>query len=109
MPAKPIDARAFETSYDAETDVLEISFGTGEPSLSRNVDDRLILDIGMYSKLPTGLQVLDASRLEKGAISSAMRTKVQPIIQQALAERESSLRRMDADALEDLVADAVTA
>lgn len=44
--------------YDEQADVLSAVFGTGEPSYSEEVDDFLILDVGIYSGTPTGFQVL---------------------------------------------------
>jgi hypothetical protein len=51
-----------EFDYDKKGDVLYISFGTGEPSYCDNVDDILVIEYGIYSKLPTGIRILDVNR-----------------------------------------------
>lgn len=44
--------------YDPEGDVMHVSLGTGEPSFSEEIDDHLVVDIGIYSGAPTGFQLL---------------------------------------------------
>lgn len=65
--AKEISTKTYKKSkfpqatidYDSSTDVLYITLGTREPSEVYNVDDRLLIDIGMYSGKITGIEILD--------------------------------------------------
>lgn len=49
----------FAEYYDQESDVYYVTFKTGEPSYSQEIDDILILDMGMFTNLPTGFRVLN--------------------------------------------------
>jgi hypothetical protein len=44
--------------YDMAADVMHVTFGTGEPSFSEEIDDRVVADWGVYTGAPTGLQIL---------------------------------------------------
>jgi hypothetical protein len=49
----------FEEVYDQESDVYYVSFKTGEPSYAVEVDDVLILDVGLFTEMPTGFRILN--------------------------------------------------
>jgi hypothetical protein len=49
--------------YDRAADVLYVTFGTGEPSFSEEIDGFLVMDVGMYSGAPTGFQVLHVKEI----------------------------------------------
>ena|SRR5438128_3633780 len=59
--------------YDQETDVLHVTFGTGEPSFGEEIDDHLVLDIGIYTGTPTGFQVLHVKEAEIASVNVILR------------------------------------
>ena len=50
--------------YDKENDVYYCTFKTGEPSYCVEVNDVLVLEIGLFSKLPTGFRILNIAKQE---------------------------------------------
>jgi hypothetical protein len=58
------DQKAAEMTelYDKENDVYYVTFKTGEPSYCVEVDDVLVLEVGMFSGLPTGFRILNMAR-----------------------------------------------
>jgi len=53
--------------YDAESNVLYVSFKTGEPSYAEEIDDALILERSIHTNKPTGFRILNFReyRIEK--------------------------------------------
>lgn len=49
--------------YDKENDVYYGSFGTGEPSYGVEVDDCLVVEVGVFTNLPTGYRILNRSKI----------------------------------------------
>ena len=49
----------FSEKYDQEDDIYYVTFKTGEPSYVVEVDDVMLLEIGMYTKMPTGFRILN--------------------------------------------------
>ncbi|MCK4418693.1 DUF2283 domain-containing protein [Candidatus Aerophobetes bacterium] len=47
-----------KVDYDEHGDVLYVTFGTGEASYCEEIDDFLLLELGMFSNLPTGFQLI---------------------------------------------------
>ena len=45
--------------YDAEDDTYYVTFQTGEPSYVVEVDDVLLLEVGVFTDLPTGFRILN--------------------------------------------------
>lgn len=52
----------FSENYDKETDIYYVTFKTGEPSYCEEVDDILVLEMGMFTNLPTGFRILNFSK-----------------------------------------------
>lgn len=52
------DSLVPKVHYDDIADVLYVDLDTEEPSNSKHLDDSVILDIGIFSNLPTGLRIL---------------------------------------------------
>jgi hypothetical protein len=52
----------FSEVYDEEDDVYYVTFKTGEPSYCREVDDILIIELGLFTNLPTGFRILNFNR-----------------------------------------------
>ena len=55
--------------YDKEADVYYVTVKTGEPSIVEEHDDRLLVEIGIFTGLPTGFRILNYSK-HKGAAHS---------------------------------------
>ena len=49
----------FSETYDQEDDIYYVTFKTGEPSYCIEVDDALLLEIGLFTNLPTGFRVMN--------------------------------------------------
>lgn len=52
----------FSERYDQETDIYYVTFKTGEPSFVKELDDVLLLEIGIFTHMPTGFRVLNYSK-----------------------------------------------
>ncbi len=54
----------FEEVYDEEDDIYYVSFKTGEPSFVVEVEgtDNLLLEVGVFSRMPTGFRILEFSK-----------------------------------------------
>ena len=44
--------------YDDDADILYIDFGSNEPCFSEEIDGFVMIDVGWFSKLPQGIQVI---------------------------------------------------
>lgn len=49
----------FEEVYDQEDDIYYVTFKTGEPSYCVEVDDKVLLEVGVFTKLTTGFRILN--------------------------------------------------
>jgi uncharacterized protein YuzE len=49
----------FSESYDQEDDIYYVNFKTGEPSIVDEVDDNLLVEVGMFTGMPTGFRILN--------------------------------------------------
>lgn len=76
--------------HDEVADVLYVTFGTGEPSFCREIDDVLIVEIGAYTKLPTGFRILDFSKRKRYEITfKCIKDKFNDIEQTAISHSRS--------------------
>lgn len=55
----------FSETYDTEGDTYYVTFKTGEPSYCVEADDVLVLEIGLFSRRPTGFRILNYSTLRR--------------------------------------------
>jgi hypothetical protein len=93
-----IAEKGWQESYDKESDVYYVSFGTGEPSYAVEVDDILVIDIGLYSGLPTGYRILNMTQVRTHKIP---RSEVKQKLSEALgsldtpsmSDRETAVKR----------------
>ena len=86
----------FYEQYDQEDDVYYVSFRTGEPSLTSEQDDALLIEVGMFSGMPTGFRILNYTKHKAAAntLKHGMKTLFQNIIQAAQNKAKSeSLER----------------
>lgn len=51
--------------YDKESDVYYFTVRTGEPSIVVEHDDQLLIEIGMFTRFPTGFRILNYSKHKK--------------------------------------------
>lgn len=49
--------------YDKEDDIYYVTARTGEPSIAVEHDDRFLLEIGIFTRMPTGFRILGYSKL----------------------------------------------
>jgi uncharacterized protein YuzE len=49
----------FAETYDQEDDIYYVTFKTGEPSYCVEVNDNVLLEVGMFTRLPTGFRILN--------------------------------------------------
>jgi hypothetical protein len=49
----------FTEYYDADNDIYYVSFKIGEPSYVVEVDDILLLEVGIFTSLPTGFRIMN--------------------------------------------------
>ena len=52
----------FSEYYDEEDDIYYVTFKTGEPSGVVELDDILLLEVGVFTGLPTGFRILNYSK-----------------------------------------------
>ena len=90
--------RALDVSYDDETDVLHVTFGSGEPSYVKNMDDFFLMELGIYSQLPTGFQLVGPRKKGIKSFTMAMRAfkRREPLMErqyrQSMRTREGLIR-----------------
>jgi hypothetical protein len=53
--------------YDREDDIYYVSMRTAEPSFVREVDDRLLVEFGMFTNMPTGFRILNYTKNKTSA------------------------------------------
>jgi len=87
-------------TYDPETDILYVPFATGEPSYAEEVDDVFVVEMGMFSHLPTGFRVINFSNHKVKAILASIKKVIkdrvrreQKEISQHIRERAQQLER----------------
>ncbi len=49
----------FSETYDQEDDVYYVTFRIGDPSYCVEVDDILLLEVGVFTHTPTGFRILN--------------------------------------------------
>ena len=81
-----------------EDDVYYVSFKTGEPSYGLEVDDILIIELGLFTNLPTGFRILNFSKnkikqIQFGLLFKKFKEVLQDIDRPTLGDREAQLKR----------------
>jgi len=95
-----------KVDYDEHGDVLYVTFGIGEPSYCEEVDDFLLLELGMFSNLPTGFQLIGFKEKIKqigiknarikieGEIKVRIRKQGEPSrIRKVISDREKTVKK----------------
>jgi len=81
----------FSEYYDQEDDIYYVSFKTGEPSYVEEVDDVLLIEVGMFSGMPTGFRILNFNKSEVGGVAFLTR-KVEKVFRSAKTRFTSNSR-----------------
>ena len=101
MPESNVDSQV-DQLYDREGDVYYVSFGTGEPSYCVEVDDELVIEVGVFSNLPTGYRLLNMSKIKteehpldhvKDRIKERLRKVLRGLPQTTMGDREAAVER----------------
>jgi hypothetical protein len=67
--------------YDSEDDICYFSFGTGEPSYVEDVSDEILIELGIFTNMPTGFRILNFKKLaSKIKAEAEMRKKIRKTI-----------------------------
>lgn len=95
----------FSELYNEEDDVYYITFKTGEPSYCFEVDDVLVLELGLFTNLPTGFRILNFKKNKVefvgiGLLFKKIKEILKKIGQPRLGDREIQVKR----ALEEVFA-----
>lgn len=72
----------FSELYDQEDDIYYVTFDTGEPSFAVEMNDILVFEVGIFTKLPTGFRILNFSKNKVAHIeysASKIEKKFSPI------------------------------
>lgn len=59
---------AFEEDYDQEDDIYTVSFRSEEPSYVDEVEDNLLVEVGMFTGMPTGFRILNFKKANIGRV-----------------------------------------
>ena len=81
----------FSEVYDREDDIYYVSFKTGEPSFVLEVDDILLLEVGIFTNTPTGFRILNFKKHKIDSFHLIFR-KVKKVFQDAAKDRDSIFR-----------------
>jgi hypothetical protein len=73
--------------YDPEGDTYYVTLKTGEPSYCLETNDVLLVEIGLFSGLPTGYRVLNYSKKGSGKLALEALSQFATEVNQALADR----------------------
>ena len=95
----------FSENYNEEDDVYYVTFKTGEPSYCYEVDDVLVLELGLFTHLPTGFRILNFKKnpfklVGIGVLVKKIKETLHKIDQPNLGDREVQVKR----ALEEVYA-----
>jgi len=95
----------FNEIYNEEDDVYYVTFKTGEPSYCLEMDDVLLVELGMFTNLPTGFRILNfkknkISALRVGVLLKKIKESLHDIDRPTLGDRETRIKR----ALEEVLA-----
>ena len=72
----------FSEHYDLEDDIYYVTFKTGEPSLVMEIDDVLLVEIGIFTNMPTGFRILNFKKHRVGKVHF-VRKEVEKVMKSA--------------------------
>ena len=71
--------------YDSEADVLYVDLGIEELSISDEINEDLVVDVGLYSGVLTGFRILSPHK--KGLTIQIIMQKMLPKVRRLMEER----------------------
>lgn len=89
----------FAETYDQEDDIYYVTFKTGEPSYCVEVNDNLLLEVGTFTKLPTGFRILNFQKSKIKAVKIGVlikkikKTLSKAALRPTFQERERAVER----------------
>jgi hypothetical protein len=81
----------FAENYDREEDIYYVTFKTGEPSYVIELDDVLLLEVGIFTNMPTGFRVLHFTKNKVGSVQILVK-KIRRAIEEATKQYPETLR-----------------
>lgn len=95
----------FSEVYNEEDDIYYVTFKTGEPSYCQEIDDILIIELGLFTNLPTGFRILNFSKNRVKHINFArIIRKIQQTLQDINPPRYQDRKNQIRKALEEVFA-----
>lgn len=83
-------------SYDKESDVLYVRFGSDEePAFVENLDDFLLLEIGWFSGLPKGFRILGPKYHKIESISTTIVKRVKKEVRELMEGRRRAIKEQE--------------
>ena len=88
----------FTETYNEEDDVYYVTFKTGEPSYCVEVDDIFLLEVGLFTNLPTGFRILNFKEKKVQAVGinvliKKIRETLKEVARPSLQDREAQVER----------------
>ena len=88
----------FSEIYNEEDDIYYVTFKTGEPSYCVEVDDVLVVEVGLFTNLPTGFRILNFKENRVGAVKIGVLLKkikntLHDVRPPSLGDRESQVKK----------------
>lgn len=95
----------FSENYNEEEDIYYVTFKTGEPSYCHEVDDILVIELGLFTNLPTGFRILNFTKSKVGIVDFSgiykkFKETANKIDRPSLGDRENQAKK----ALEEVFA-----
>jgi len=80
-----MNENGLKARYDSEADVLYVNLGIEELSVSDEISEDLVVDVGLYSGVLTGFRILSPHR--KGLTIQIIMQKMLPKVRRVMEER----------------------
>lgn len=71
----------FTETYNQEDDIYYVTFKTGEPSYCVEINDVLLLEVGVFTSLPTGFRILNFHKQNVKAVRIALLKRVKEALE----------------------------
>ncbi len=95
----------FSEVYNEEDDVYYVTFKTAEPSYCQEVDDILIIELGLFTNLPTGFRILNFAKNKVKAVNFAvLLKKIKKTLQDINPPRREDRQTQIKEALQGVLA-----
>ena len=80
-----MNENGLKARYDSEADVLYVNLGIEELSVSDEISEDLVVDVGLYSGVLTGFRILSPHK--KGLTIQIIMRKMLPKVRRVMEER----------------------